>query len=85
MSVFTLHHHSLRHAPARQHRPLAALFDRIRQVAARVADGAVDSPVLHAAAPLEPGTRPARPRAHWHTVIGDDGRRRLAAAWRPEL
>ncbi|MEV5509013.1 hypothetical protein [Streptomyces orinoci] len=76
MSVFTLHHHPLRHAPARPHRPLSALFGRARRIAARVADGAVDSPVLHTT---------ARPRAHWRPVIDDDGRRRLAASWHREL
>ncbi|MFE5868872.1 hypothetical protein ACFQ6V_09480 [Streptomyces roseifaciens] len=57
----------------------------------RLADGALDSPVIHtlpttapASAPAPRGSaddRPVRPHAHWHTVTGPDGQRHLEALW----
>lgn len=49
----------------------------LRTALRRIADGAVDSPVLHATSAPE---RP-RPHAHWHPVTGPDGRTRLEASW----
>ncbi|MFJ5676585.1 hypothetical protein [Streptomyces sp. NPDC093097] len=66
-----------------------ALRTVLREVVARIARGAADSPALHAVA-TPPVRRqaarrtPRRPRAHWHTVTDPDGRRRLEARWRPE-
>lgn len=104
MSVFTLHHH-VRYTPADAHGSLRgairALFTGASRVTGRIADGAVDSPVLRslgAPAPVRPeppvrAVRPrpvppaaaARPRAHWQAAIGEDGRRHLEAAWHPEI
>ncbi len=79
---------TLLHAP-RATRPhvIGALGGVLREAVRRVAAGAVDTPVLQSmGVPVHAGaavgrTTTNRPRAHWHTVIGPDGRRHLEADW----
>ncbi|EMF01212.1 hypothetical protein J7W19_27585 [Streptomyces mobaraensis NBRC 13819 = DSM 40847] len=82
--------HIRRRDPGAVHCRTASARAFLRRTARRVADGAVDTPVLRAlGAPARPGTTaegaaPTRPRAHWRAVTGPDGRRRLEADWRAE-
>jgi hypothetical protein len=83
MSALT--HHGIRHtSPARPGDALLAFFTR---VIGRLADSPLDHPVLYAAATHTPAPvraaalAPGRPHAHWRTVTGPDGHRRLEAHW----
>jgi hypothetical protein len=86
MSVFTNHRIPYAGTPARPFSTLLALFARIVR---RCADSPLDNTVLQAVSTHTPATlragafAPVRPHAHWHTVIGDDGRHRLEAHWHP--
>ncbi|MER6378871.1 hypothetical protein [Streptomyces sp. NPDC001250] len=68
-------------------RPVGALLAFFTHVIRRLADSPLDHPVLHAAAPHTPAPlraaalAPGRPHAHWRTVTGPDGHRRLEAHW----
>ncbi|MFJ9613902.1 hypothetical protein [Streptomyces noursei] len=68
---------------------LTAAFAVLARASRRIADGAVGNTVLQALS-VE-GTAPSTDtgarrrhhlRAHWHTVTGPDGRRRVEAVWR---
>ncbi|MFE6685000.1 hypothetical protein ACFVFQ_00835 [Streptomyces sp. NPDC057743] len=94
MSVLSVIHIRPLRSPAAPTTPTVPSAPAVRTVLGgvveRLARGAVDSPVLRV---LEPPTvrRPSgdrarrRPRAHWRSVVGPDGRRRLEADWRPEV
>ncbi|WP_055495777.1 hypothetical protein [Streptomyces sp. TP-A0356] len=83
MSALT--HHGVRHTTSV--RPVGALLSFFTRVVRRLADSPLDHTVLHAApartsTPLRAaGFGPGRPHAHWHTVTGPDGHRRLEARW----
>lgn len=83
MSALT--HHGIRRSLSA--RPVGALLAFFTRVIGRLADSPLDHPVLYAAAAHTPAPvraaalAPGRPHAHWRTVTGSDGHRRLEAHW----
>ncbi|MGG2464444.1 hypothetical protein ACO0M4_32575 [Streptomyces sp. RGM 3693] len=87
MSVFTAVH--IRHTATAVHGRNTghSILGALAIVVRRIADSPLDGPVLHTLRGLTtvpeptPEERPARPHAHWHTVLDPQGRRRLEAHW----
>ncbi|MER6046275.1 hypothetical protein K2224_17465 [Streptomyces sp. BHT-5-2] len=87
MSVFTAVHIRRTGTAIHGRNPGRSILDALATAARRIADSPLDNAVLHTL----PGPttvpestteeRPARPHAHWHTVPGPQGRRRLEAHW----